>query len=323
MVKHLSDDQLKRLRLGGHDPVKVFNAYKAATEHKGQPTVVLARTIKGYGLGEAGEGKNITHQQKKLNESDLRIFRTRFGIPVSDDEIADAPFYRPPDDSIELQYLQERRKALGGFVPVAQGESSKPIEPPSRRAVRRVLQGHRRPQGLDDDGVRAAAVEAAARQGDRRAGRADRAGRGAHVRHGVAVPRGRHLLARRPEVRAGRHGHPPLLQGGAGRPDPRGRDHRGGLALVVHRRRHGLRQPRRQHDPVLHLLLDVRVPARRRPDLGRRRLADARLPARRHRRPDDARRRGPAAPGRQQPRVLAVLSRTASPTTRPSPTSWR
>jgi pyruvate dehydrogenase E1 component len=117
MVKHLSDEQLKKLRLGGHDPVKVFNAYKMAVEHKGQPTVILARTIKGYGLGEAGEGKNITHQQKKLNEGDLRTFRTRFGIPISDDEIADAPFYRPPDDSTELQYLRERRKALGGFVP--------------------------------------------------------------------------------------------------------------------------------------------------------------------------------------------------------------
>src|SRR6188472_4333036 len=90
MVKHLSDDQLKRLRLGGHDPLKVFNAYKRATETKGQPTVILARTIKGYGLGEAGEGKNITHQQKKMNEGDLRSFRTRFGIPVSDDDIADA-----------------------------------------------------------------------------------------------------------------------------------------------------------------------------------------------------------------------------------------
>jgi pyruvate dehydrogenase E1 component len=117
LVKHLSDDQLKKLRLGGHDPVKVYNAYKTAVEHKGQPTVILARTIKGYGLGEAGEGKNITHQQKKLNENDLRIFRTRFGIPISDDEIADAPFYRPPDDSTELQYLRERRKALGGYVP--------------------------------------------------------------------------------------------------------------------------------------------------------------------------------------------------------------
>ena len=117
MVKHLSDEQLKRLRLGGHDPVKVYNAYKAAVETTGQPTVILARTIKGYGLGEAGEGKNITHQQKKMNESDLRVFRTRFGIPISDEEIADAPFYRPADDSTELQYLRERRKALGGYVP--------------------------------------------------------------------------------------------------------------------------------------------------------------------------------------------------------------
>jgi pyruvate dehydrogenase E1 component len=117
MVKHMSDDQLKRLRLGGHDPQKVFNAYKRMTETKGQPTVVLARTIKGYGMGEAGEGKNITHQQKKMNEADLRSFRTRFGIPISDEQIADAPFYRPPEDSPELQYIRERRKALGGSVP--------------------------------------------------------------------------------------------------------------------------------------------------------------------------------------------------------------
>jgi pyruvate dehydrogenase E1 component len=117
LVKHHSDEQLTRLRLGGHDPLKVYNAFKSAVEHKGQPTVVLARTIKGYGLGEAGEGKNITHQQKKMNESDLRTFRTRFAIPISDEEIADAPFYRPPDNSSELEYLRERRKALGGFVP--------------------------------------------------------------------------------------------------------------------------------------------------------------------------------------------------------------
>src|SRR6478752_5499866 len=117
MVKHLSDDQLKRLRLGGHDPVKVFNAYKAAVETKGQPTVILARTIKGYGMGEAGEGKNVTHQQKKMNEADLRTFRTRFGIPISDAQIAETPFYRPAEDSPELQYIRERRKALGGSVP--------------------------------------------------------------------------------------------------------------------------------------------------------------------------------------------------------------
>ena len=117
MVKHLSDDQLKKMTLGGHDPVKVYNAYKAATEHKGSPTVILARTIKGYGLGEAGEGKNITHQQKKMNEEELRAFRTRFGIPISDAEIGVTPFYRPTEDSSETQYMRERRKALGGYVP--------------------------------------------------------------------------------------------------------------------------------------------------------------------------------------------------------------
>ena len=117
MVKHLSDDQLKKMSLGGHDPIKVYNAYKAAVEHKGAPTVILARTIKGYGLGEAGEGKNITHQQKKMNEEELRAFRTRFNIPISDHDISKAPFYRPAEDSVEIKYLRERRESLGGYVP--------------------------------------------------------------------------------------------------------------------------------------------------------------------------------------------------------------
>ena len=117
MVEHLSDDQIRRLRLGGHDPRKVYAAYQAAVEHRGSPTVVLARTIKGYGLGEAGEGRNITHQQKKLNEDELREFRSRFGIPIRDEDVADAPFYRPPENSPEMQYLRARRQELGGFVP--------------------------------------------------------------------------------------------------------------------------------------------------------------------------------------------------------------
>jgi pyruvate dehydrogenase E1 component len=117
MVKHLSDDQLKKMSLGGHDPIKVYNAYKAALEHRGAPTVILARTIKGYGLGEAGEGKNITHQQKKMNEEELRAFRTRFGIPISDADIAKTPFYRPPESSAEIRYMRERREALGGYLP--------------------------------------------------------------------------------------------------------------------------------------------------------------------------------------------------------------
>jgi pyruvate dehydrogenase E1 component len=140
MVKHLSDEQLKKLRLGGHDPVKVYNAYKAAVEHRGQPTVILARTIKGYGLGEAGEGKNITHQQKKMNEGDLRSFRTRFGIPISDDQIAEAPFYRPADDSAELQYLRDRRKSLGGFVP-ARTVRVEPIAPPAESLFEEFYKG--------------------------------------------------------------------------------------------------------------------------------------------------------------------------------------
>src|SRR5437870_8027974 len=117
MVEHLSDEQIDHLRRGGHDPEKVYAAFRAAVEHTGQPTVILAKTIKGYGLGEAGEGRNITHQQKKMNEQELRDFRDRFGIPISDDELQQTPFYRPPEDSKEIKYLKERRKILGGFVP--------------------------------------------------------------------------------------------------------------------------------------------------------------------------------------------------------------
>ena len=117
MVKHLSDEQLKKLTLGGHDPEKVFNAFKRATDTKGMPTLVLARTIKGYGVGESGEGKNVSHQQKKLNDDEVKAFRTRFGIPISDDDVKDAPFYRPADDSVEMKYIQARRAALHGPVP--------------------------------------------------------------------------------------------------------------------------------------------------------------------------------------------------------------
>jgi pyruvate dehydrogenase E1 component len=117
LVNHMTDEQIRKLLRGGHDPMKVYAAYKAAVEHKGSPTVILAKTVKGYGLGEAGEGRNITHQQKKLNERELREFRTRFDIPLPDEEVVETPFYRPPLDSPETQYLLERRKQLRGFVP--------------------------------------------------------------------------------------------------------------------------------------------------------------------------------------------------------------
>ena len=131
LVEHLSDEQLEKMRRGGHDPEKVYAAFKAAVEHEGSPTVILAKTVKGYGLGEAGEGKNITHQQKKLNEDELKEFRTRFGIPISDDDVADAPFYRPPEDSQEMIYLRERREALGGAMPERRVEVEPLKTPPA------------------------------------------------------------------------------------------------------------------------------------------------------------------------------------------------
>ena len=117
LVAHLSDEELRKLKRGGHDPRKVFAAFQAAMRHKGQPTVILAKTVKGYGLGEAGEGRNISHQQKKMNERELREFRTRFDIPISDEEIAEYPFYRPSPDSHVMKYMLDRRKKLGGFLP--------------------------------------------------------------------------------------------------------------------------------------------------------------------------------------------------------------
>ncbi len=129
MVENFSDEQLRKMKRGGHDPEKVFAAFKSAVEHTGSPTVILAKTIKGYGLGEAGEGKNITHQQKKLNEDELGEFRTRFGIPISDDDVAKAPFYRPADDSPEIKYLTDRRKNLGGYLP-SRKTDIRPIKAP-------------------------------------------------------------------------------------------------------------------------------------------------------------------------------------------------
>jgi pyruvate dehydrogenase E1 component len=140
LVNHLSDEQIQKLLRGGHDSRKVYAAYKAAVDHRGQPTVILAKTIKGYGLGEAGEGRNITHQQKKLNEKELREFRARFGIPVSDEEIAETPFFRPAPDSAERRYLVNRRKKLGGFLP-QRTAAAKPLEAPKLDFFAELLKG--------------------------------------------------------------------------------------------------------------------------------------------------------------------------------------
>ena len=126
LVENYSDEKLEKMRRGGHDPEKVFAAYKQATEtQNGKPTVILAKTVKGYGLGEAGEGRNVAHNQKKMNEEELLEFRTRFGIPISDENVGKAPFYKPPENSAEIQYLKKRREELGGYVP------SRPTEHPT------------------------------------------------------------------------------------------------------------------------------------------------------------------------------------------------
>jgi pyruvate dehydrogenase E1 component len=123
LVADMSDEEIWNLNRGGHDPVKVYAAYQAAVNHTGQPTVILAKTVKGYGMGEAGEGQNITHQQKKMAENALRVFRDRFGLSIPDDRLLDYPYQRPADDSPEARYMRERRQALGGPLPARRGRS--------------------------------------------------------------------------------------------------------------------------------------------------------------------------------------------------------
>jgi pyruvate dehydrogenase E1 component len=140
MVEDMSDDDIMDLRRGGLDPQKVHAAYHAAVNHPGQPTVVLAKTVKGYGLGEAGEGRNISHQQKKISEDQLQAFRDRFNIPVPDKNLNDLPFYRPPKGSPEEKYIRERREQLGGNVPV-RVSTSKPLATPGREFFDSFFQG--------------------------------------------------------------------------------------------------------------------------------------------------------------------------------------
>jgi pyruvate dehydrogenase E1 component len=140
LVATMSDDDIWRLNRGGHDPHKVYAAYAAAMQHTGQPTVILCKTIKGYGMGEAGEGKMPAHQQKKLGEEALRKFRDRFDIPVSDEDLPKAPYYRPADDSPEMKYLRERTAALGGFVPQRR-RAAEPLEIPDIDLFDAMLKG--------------------------------------------------------------------------------------------------------------------------------------------------------------------------------------
>ncbi|MES9935786.1 MAG: pyruvate dehydrogenase (acetyl-transferring), homodimeric type [Sedimenticola sp.] len=140
MVANMTDDDIWRLNRGGHDPHKVFAAYSAAVKHTGQPTVILAKTVKGYGMGVAGEGQNITHSQKKMGEAALKAFRDRFNIPIPDEQINATPFYKPASDSPELKYMQERRQELGGYLPARFTEAPK-LEVPELDFFKALLEG--------------------------------------------------------------------------------------------------------------------------------------------------------------------------------------
>jgi pyruvate dehydrogenase E1 component len=140
MVANMSDEDIWRLNRGGHDPLKIFSAYAAAAQHKGQPTVILAKTVKGYGMGEAGEGQNITHSQKKMGEESLKAFRDRFNIPIPDDQIASAPYFKPPADSPEMIYLHERRAALGGYMPSRRSKANS-LQIPELATFKALLDG--------------------------------------------------------------------------------------------------------------------------------------------------------------------------------------
>ncbi len=140
MVSRMTDEDIWRLNRGGHDPHKVYAAFHAAANHAGQPTVILAKTVKGYGMGRAGEAKNPTHQLKKLDDESIRQFRDRFNIPIPDGQLHDLPFYRPPEDTPEMQYMLERRRALGGFLPQRRTRSSESFTIPGLDMFKAVLE---------------------------------------------------------------------------------------------------------------------------------------------------------------------------------------
>ena len=140
MVEHMSDDEIWNLRRGGHDSQKVYAAFHAANSHKGQPTVLLVKTVKGFGMGKVGEGKNNVHQTKKLSDEDIKAFRDRFNIPIPDSQIADIPFYKPADDTPEMKYLHERRKALGGYLPHRRQQADEQFTAPALDTFKAILE---------------------------------------------------------------------------------------------------------------------------------------------------------------------------------------
>ncbi len=140
LVEHMTDEEVFELRRGGHEPAKVYAAFHAANAHKGQPTVLLIKTVKGYGMGKAGEGKNTVHQTKKLSDEDIKYIRDRFNIPIPDSELHKIPYYKPADDTPEIKYLHERRKALGGYLPKRRVKADEHFTVPAIETFKAILE---------------------------------------------------------------------------------------------------------------------------------------------------------------------------------------
>jgi pyruvate dehydrogenase E1 component len=295
LVADMSDDDIWALARGGHDPQKVYAAYAQAVAGNGRPSVILAKTVKGFGMGEAGEGQNINHQLKKMSLDAVRAFRDRFDLPVSDAELEDMPYLRPAPGSAEERYFAQRRQAQGGQLP-ARVTHVAPLPVPPLSAFATQLQGSgergqsttmgfvrilgtllkdpalgKRVIPIVPDESRTFGMEGLFRQ------------IGIHSYLGqLYTPQDAGQLSYYKEAKDGQIR----------------RD------LFVDRRRHRLQQPRPGHDSVLHLLFDVRPAARGRPGLGGGRCPHPRLPAGRHLRPHHADGRGPAARRWPQPRAV-------------------
>ena len=286
LVEPMTDSEIWNLKRGGHDYRKVYAAYRAAVEHKGQPTVILAKTIKGYSLGAHFQGRNATHQMKKLALQDLKDFRDAIRIPISDAQLEQdpylPPYYHPGPEAPEIRYLLERRHALGGFLPERRNKS-KALPLPGRDVYTPLKKGSGHQEVATTMAIGPDVQRTVARQGDRPTHRADHPGRGAHVRDGLVVPVAEDLQPQRPALHRRRRRTHAGLQGKRDRPDPARGHQRGRIGRVVHRGRHVVLDAQRADDPDLHLLFDVRVPAHRRRPVGRRRPDVARLPARGHR----------------------------------------
>ena len=310
MVAHLTDDELRNLPRGGHDYRKLYAAYKAATENlgSGAPTVILCKTIKGWTLGEGFEGRNATHQIKKMTKDQLVALRDRLylhdEIPEDSIHADDPPYYIPPRGLRRVPVHDGAPPGARRVDPQAHDQGPPPAGAADRQAVRRAARRVGQPGGV----ARRWASPACCATWPATSTSAPRV---VPIIPDEARTFGMDALFRELKIYAALGqkyepvDHDLLLSytESSQRPDPRGGHHRGRLAGQLHRRRHQLRPPRRADGALLHVLFDVRLPARRRPHLAGGRRPGPRLPARRHRRPHDAARRGPPAPGRPQPRA--------------------